>query len=226
MCGRYSLTVNPDELYRLFGIDDKLNLRPRFNVAPTQAAPVVRKTRGERKMDMLRWGLIPSWSKDASIASKLINARGETVAEKPSFRSAYESRRCLVPVDGFYEWRTEGGKKQPFRIGFREGKAFAFAGLWESWTVPEGLEDTGDTVETYTIVTTSANPKLVRIHHRMPVIVDPADYDLWLQGGSDEANAIIKPFPQDDMAFYRVSTRVNNVRNDDKACVEPLKKAS
>ena len=226
MCGRYSLTVTPDELYRLFGIDDKLNLQPRFNVAPTQAAPVVRKTGGKKNMDMLRWGLIPPWSKDASIASKLINARGETVAEKPSFRSAYESRRCLVPVDGFYEWRTEGGKKQPFRIGFREGKPFAFAGLWESWTVPEGLEDTGDTVETFTIVTTNANPKLVPIHHRMPVIVDPTDYELWLEGGSDEANAVIKPFSQDDMAFYRVSTRVNNVRNDDEACVEPLKKAS
>ena len=226
MCGRYSLTVTPDELYRLFGIDDKLNLQPRFNVAPTQAAPVVRKNGGEKNMDMLRWGLIPPWSKDASIASKLINARGETVAEKPSFRSAYESRRCLVPVDGFYEWRTEGGKKQPFRIGFREGKPFAFAGLWESWTVPEGLKDTGDTVETFTIVTTNANPKLVPIHHRMPVIVDPTDYELWLEGGSDEANAVIKPFSQDDMAFYRVSTRVNNVRNDDEACVEPLKKAS
>ncbi len=226
MCGRYSLTVTPDELYRLFGIDDKLNLQPRFNVAPTQAAPVVRKTGGKKNMDMLRWGLIPPWSKDASIASKLINARGETVAEKPSFRSAYESRRCLVPVDGFYEWRTEGGKKQPFRIGFREGKPFAFAGLWESWTVPEGLKDTGDTVETFTIVTTNANPKLVPIHHRMPVIVDPTDYELWLEGGSDEANAVIKPFSQDDMAFYRVSTRVNNVRNDDEACVEPLKKAS
>ena len=226
MCGRYSLTVTPDELYRLFGIDDKLNLQPRFNVAPTQAAPVVRKTGGEKNMDMLRWGLIPPWSKDASIASKLINARGETVAEKPSFRSAYESRRCLVPVDGFYEWRTEGGKKQPFRIGFREGKPFAFAGLWESWTVPEGLKDTGDTVETFTIVTTNANPKLVPIHHRMPVIVDPTDYELWLEGGSDEANAVIKPFSQDDMAFYRVSTRVNNARNDDEACVEPLKRAS
>lgn len=226
MCGRYSLTVTPDELYRLFGIDDKLNLQPRFNVAPTQAAPVVRKTGGKKNMDMLRWGLIPPWSKDASIASKLINARGETVAEKPSFRSAYESRRCLVPVDGFYEWRTEGGKKQPFRIGFREGKPFAFAGLWESWTVPEGLKDTGDTVETFTIVTTNANPKLVPIHHRMPVIVDPTDYELWLEGGSDEANAVIKPFSQDDMAFYRVSTRVNNARNDDEACVEPLKRAS
>ena len=226
MCGRYSLTVTPDELYRLFGIDDKLNLQPRFNVAPTQAAPVVRKTGGEKNMDMLRWGLIPSWSKDASIASKLINARGETVAEKPSFRSAYESRRCLVPVDGFYEWRTEEGKKQPFRIGFGEGKPFAFAGLWESWTVPEGLDDASDTVETYTIVTTSANPKLAPIHHRMPVIVDPTNYDLWLEGDADEANTVIKPFPQDDMAFYRVSTRVNNVRNDDEACVEPLKRAS
>ena len=226
MCGRYSLTVTPDELYRLFGIDDKLNLQPRFNVAPTQAAPVVRKNGAEKNMDMLRWGLIPPWSKDASIASKLINARGETVAEKSSFRSAYESRRCLVPVDGFYEWRTEGGKKQPFRIGFREGKPFAFAGLWESWTVPEGLEDTGDTVETFTIVTTNANPKLVPIHHRMPVIVDPSDYDLWLNGAPDDAANVIRAFPPDEMAFYRVSTRVNNVRNDDESCIEPLKKAS
>ena len=174
-------------------------------------------------MDMLRWGLIPSWSKDASIASKLINARGETVADKPSFRDAYQSRRCVIPVDGFYEWRTEEGKKQPFRIGFREGKPFAFAGLWENWRVPDGEDDAGNTVETYTIVTTAANPKLAPIHHRMPVIVDPSDYDLWLEGAPGEANAVIKPFPPDNMAFYRVSTRVNNVRNDDEACIEPLK---
>ena len=126
-------------------------------------APVVRSFNGGRRMDMLRWGLIPSWSKDKTAASKLINARGETLAQKPSFRDAYKHRRCLVPVDGFYEWRKEGEGKQPFRIGFKEGKPFVFAGLWESWTVPAGQEDAGEVIETYTIVTTDANERIAPI---------------------------------------------------------------
>lgn len=213
-------------LRTLVNVDASLNLQPRFNIAPTQMAPVVRRSDDGRRMDMLRWGLIPSWSKDKNIASKLINARGETVAQKPSFRDAYKKRRCLVPVDGFYEWRKEGEAKQPYRIGFRGGTPFVFAGLWESWTVPNGQEDAGDVIETYTIVTTEANSKITPIHHRMPVIVDPSDYDLWLNGAPDDAANVIRAFPQDEMAFYRVSTRVNNVRNDDESCIEPLKKAS
>ena len=213
-------------LRTLVNVDTSLNLQPRFNIAPTQMAPVVRRSDDGRQMYMLRWGLIPSWSKDKNIASKLINARGETVAQKPSFRDAYKKRRCLVPVDGFYEWRKEGEAKQPYRIGFRGGTPFVFAGLWESWTVPDGQEDAGDVIETYTIVTTEANPKIAPIHHRMPVIVDPSDYDLWLNGAPDDAANVIRAFPPEEMAFYRVSTRVNNVRNDDESCIEPLKKAS
>ena len=129
-----------------------------------------------------------------------------------------------MPVDGFYEWRKEGEGKQPFRIGFKEGKPFVFAGLWESWTVPAGQEDAGEVIETYTIVTTDANERIAPIHHRMPVIVDPADYEVWLTGDPSEAANVIRAFPPCDMAFYRVSTRVNNVRNDDESCVEPLKK--
>ena len=226
MCGRYTLSVTPEMLRTLVNVDASLNLQPRFNIAPTQMAPVVRPSDDGRRMDMLRWGLIPSWSKDKNIASKLINARGETVAQKPSFRDAYKKRRCLVPVDGFYEWRKEGEAKQPYRIGFRGGMPFVFAGLWESWTVPNGQEDAGDVIETYTIVTTEANSKITPIHHRMPVIVDPSDYDLWLNGAPDAAANVIRAFPPDAMAFYRVSTRVNNVRNDDESCIEPLKKAS
>ena len=227
MCGRYTLTVTPELLRKLFGFDVTPNFAPRFNIAPTQPSPVVRGTSGGgRRVDLLRWGLIPSWSKDASIASKLINARGETVAAKPSFRSAYAERRCLIPADGFYEWRTEDGKKQPYRIGFKGGGAFAFAGLWESWVAPDGATNAGETVETFAIVTTDANPKIRPIHHRMPVIVDPGDYDLWLGGEPQAAQAVIRPFPPDDMAFYRVTTRVNNVRNDDDFCIAPMKAAS
>ena len=169
MCGRYTLTITPEMLRTLINFAVTPNLEPRFNIAPTQMAPVVRADGdGGRKIDMLRWGLIPSWSKDMSVASKLINARGETIAQKPSFRDAYQERRCLIPADGFYEWRKEGDVKQPFRIGFRGGKPFLFAGLWESWTAPDGSDNAGETIETYTIVTTDANAKLSPIHHRMP----------------------------------------------------------
>lgn len=227
MCGRYTLTITPEMLRTLINFAVTPNLEPRFNIAPTQMAPVVRADGdGWRKIDMLRWGLIPSWSADMSVASKLINARGETVAQKPSFRDAYRERRCLIPADGFYEWRKEGDAKQPFRIGFRGGKPFVFAGLWETWTAPEDAENVGETVETYTIVTTDANAKLAPIHHRMPVIVDPADFDRWLTGSPAEAANVIRAFPPDEMAFYRVSTRVNNVRNDDAGCIAPLKQTA
>ena len=227
MCGRYTLTITPEMLRTLINFSVTPNLEPRFNIAPTQMAPVVRADgEGGRKIDMLRWGLIPSWSKDMAGASRLINARGETVAQKPSFRNAYQERRCLIPVDGFYEWRKEGYIKQPFRIGFQGGKPFVFAGLWETWTAPDGADNAGETIETYTIVTTDANTKIAPIHHRMPVIVDPADFDRWLTGTPAEAANVIRAFPADDMAFYRVSTRVNNVRNDDAECIVPLVKTA
>ncbi|MEX2453709.1 MAG: SOS response-associated peptidase [Rhodospirillaceae bacterium] len=228
MCGRYTLTVTPEKLREIFGFDVTPNLEPRFNIAPTQPAPVVRvrDRGGPRTLDLLRWGLVPSWSKDSGGGAKLINARGETIADKPSFRDAFAEWRCLVPADGFYEWRTEDGVKQPFRIGFRGGRPFAFAGLWESWTAPGGSPTAGETVETFSIVTTEANTKIRPIHHRMPAIVDPADYEAWLTGEAAAAKTAIRPFPPDDMAFYRVATRVNSVRNDDPDCIAPLRAAS
>lgn len=228
MCGRYSLTTVPEAMRALFGFENLPNLPPRYNIAPTQDVAVVRfDGEGARQLAMMRWGLIPHWAKDASMASKMINARAETVREKPSFREAVKSRRCLLPADGFYEWRTEAGRKQPFRIGMKGGAAFAFAGLWDRWTVTAtaaGLNE-GDEVDTVTIVTTTANEKLAPIHGRMPVILPPENFDGWLDPANDPpvACALLKPYPPDPMAFYRVSTAVNNVRNDDPSCTAPLK---
>ncbi|MGE0744501.1 MAG: SOS response-associated peptidase [Rhodospirillales bacterium] len=225
MCGRYSLTTAPEAMRRLFEFDNLPNLAPRYNIAPTQLAPVVRRHRDGpgRELVLLRWGLIPSWSKDASGGARMINARADTAAEKPAFRAAFRARRCLVPADGFYEWRTEEGRKQPFRIGFKGGAAFAFAGLWESWTVRDGPE-VGTTIETYAVLTTDANAKLSPIHDRMPVILPPADWAAWHDPATpaEAAQAMLRPHPPEPMAFYRVSLRVNSVRNDDAECIAPL----
>ena len=228
MCGRYSLTTVPEAMRALFGFENLPNLPPRYNIAPTQDVAVVRADHsGARELAMMRWGLIPHWAKDASMGSKMINARAETIREKPSFREAVKSRRCLLPADGFYEWRTEDGRKQPFRIGLKGGAAFAFAGLWEHWTATStaaGLNE-GEEVETVTIVTTTANEKLKPIHDRMPVILPPEAFDGWLDPANDPqaACALLQPYPAEPMAYYRVSTAVNNVRNDNPSCTAPLK---
>jgi putative SOS response-associated peptidase YedK len=227
MCGRYSLTTPIQELRRLLESVGALpNWPARYNIAPTQPVPVVRLVapRKERELAQLRWGLIPSWAKDASIAAKLINARGETVAEKPAFRDAFRARRCLVPADGFYEWQAGPGGKRPFRIGLKGGSSdamplFAFAGLWERWDkAPDGMP-----VETCTIVTTEANDLLRPIHGRMPVILEPWDYAAWLDPATPlrDAQALLKPYPADAMTVYPVSARVNSVRYDDVACLTP-----
>lgn len=227
MCGRYSLTTVPEAMRALFGFENLPNLPPRYNIAPTQTAAVVRLDEtGARELAMLRWGLIPSWSKDASMGAKMINARSETVAEKPSFKGAFRERRCLIPADGFYEWRTEDGRKQPFRIGMKGGTPFAFAGLWESWTATAtstGINE-GDTVETFTIITGEANEKLRPIHARMPVILPPEAFDSWFDAANDQETllSLLRPYPVEPMAFYRVGTAVNNVRNDDPSCTEPM----
>ena len=233
MCGRYTNTMTWSEmvaLYDIHNIDFRPNFEARYNIAPTQSVPVVRREEnGNRELAMMRWGLIPSWAKDAALGAKMINARSETVAEKPSFRSAFKNRRCLIPADGFYEWRTEDGRKQPFRIGMKGGAPFAFAGLWERWTAKaasRGIEE-GQEVETFTIITTEANDRLRPIHHRMPVILPPEDHARWLDPANDSDNllALLRPYPADPMAFYRVSTAVNNVRNDTPSCTEPLSTA-
>lgn len=229
MCGRYSLTTAPEALRRLFDFTGPApNLRPRYNVAPTQTMPVVRmkKAGAGRELVMMRWGLIPHWAKEAAFGYRTINARAETVARRPAFRSAFKRRRCLVPADGFYEWRELDRKKQPYRIGLKGGEPFAFAGLWERWTAAEdgkGFSE-GDEVESYTIVVTQANEKLRPIHDRMPVILAPEDYEVWLSNGAhaEAAGKLLRPFPEAPMAYYRVSTRVNSPANDDPAVVEQL----
>jgi putative SOS response-associated peptidase YedK len=217
MCGRYVITSTMEAIRRLFEVPESLNLQPRYNVAPTQQVPVVRRLDDGRHLAQLRWGLIPSWAKDASMGARMINARAETVAEKPAFRSAFRQRRCLVVSDGFYEWRKlPDGAKQPYFITLEAGGPFAFAGLWETWRSPDG-----ERVESCTIVTTGANEKLVELHDRMPVIVAPEDYDLWLAGGDRDAlEALLRPCPAALMTFFPVNRKVNNARFDDPSCLE------
>lgn len=222
MCGRYSLTTAPEALRKLFNFDNMPNLAPRYNIAPTQNVPVIRASGGDgksgRALAMMRWGLVPSWSREIGRTAPMINARAETLAEKASFRAAFESRRCLVPADGFYEWRMEDGKKQPFRIGLRGGAPMAFAGLWERWVSPQG-----EKTDSVAIVTTEANAKLRPIHARMPVILHALDYDQWLGAAvGSSVQALLLPYPPENMAFYRVGPRVNSVRNDDSGCIAPL----
>ena len=224
MCGRYSLTTPEEAMRRVFGYDGPLlNLPPRYNIAPTQILPVIRaESDGSgRLLERMRWGLVPSWAKDLSIGARLINARAETVADKPSFRSAFRKRRCLVPADGYFEWQKTGTDKQPWFIRMRSDDVFAFAGLWETWTD----ESNGETVVTYAIVTTEANDLTASIHHRMPVIVAPADYDAWLNAEPEAANGLLRAFPSTEMVAHPVGKLVNNVGNDVAACLEPAEPA-
>ncbi len=221
MCGRFTLS-DPDaeQLSARFGVVAVPDLRPRYNIAPTQPIAVVRLGGSAREMVMLRWGLIPSWAKDPTIGDRLINARAETVAEKPSFRSAFLRRRCLIVADGFYEWQKRRSGKQPYYVRLREGQLFAFAGLWERWTGPQGQE-----IESCVLLTTSPNDLLRPIHDRMPVILHPDDYALWLDPAVDDRTrlqALLQPYPSDEMEAYPVGRRVNDPHNDDPRCIEPL----
>ena len=192
------------------------NLPPHYNAAPGQELPVIRLHRetGERVLGTLRWGLIPYWSKDPKIGWKCINARGETVKTAPAFRSAYKSRRCLVPANAFYEWKANGKQKQPYAIAMRDRGPFAFAGLWENWKDPSD-----QWLRTFTILTTKPNELVAPIHDRMPVILAPADYDRWLGDEPDPAD-LIRPYSADQMVSWPVSTRVNKPENDDAAILE------
>jgi putative SOS response-associated peptidase YedK len=220
MCGRYSITTPVEGLRRVFKFGGpSLNLQPRWNVAPTQEAPVVRRAKdGQRELRMLRWGLVPFWTKDVSGAARMINARSETVAEKPAFREAFKARRCLVPVDGFYEWESLGDKptRQPLLFRMADGRPFAVAGLWERWRPKDG----GDPIETFTIVNTAANAIMARYHDRVPIVLAQEDYAAWLDPAADP-RPFLKPPPSEWFTATRVSTRVNNVRNDDEACAAP-----
>ena len=220
MCGRYELHSHPAAIALVFGLAHPRSLHPRFNIAPMTDVPVVRvNAQGERELTTMRWGLVPRWAKDPTIGAKLINARGETIAEKPSFRMAYRRHRCLLPADGFYERMPVGSggdaHKQPVHVGMKDGRTFGFAGLYERWLSPEG-----DVLDTCTIVTTDANPLLRPVHDRMPVIVAPADYARWLEATDASVADLLAPFPSERMAWYPVSTKVNNVRHDDASLIE------
>jgi putative SOS response-associated peptidase YedK len=221
MCGRYVITSTPAAIRALFGYPEQPNFPPRYNVAPTQPIPVVRLHEGNRQFALMRWGLIPSWVKDPKTFSLLINARSESVIDKPAFRAAMRRRRCLIPADGFYEWKEVGGRKQPVFVHLRQtGGPFAFAGLWETWTGPNGEE-----MDTAAIVTTNANRTLSAIHSRMPVIVPPDAFDLWLDCAKVDAQtaaALLVPARDDLLEAYEISPAVNRVANDSAALFAPL----
>jgi putative SOS response-associated peptidase YedK len=231
MCGRYTLSQSAEAIAKSFDISDTQNitsLQPQYNIAPTQAVLVVLQNQdiNKRVLQRLRWGLIPSWAKDASMGAKLMNARAETVAEKPSFRAAFKRRRCLVIADGFYEWQhQEGkkeGKKQPFYFQLQDKQPFAFAGLWEHWQPPEAE---AEEIASCTILTTNANELMQPIHDRIPVILQSEDYDLWLDvqvQDPEMLKPLLQPFPAEAMTAYPVSTVVNNARNNTPECIVPL----
>jgi putative SOS response-associated peptidase YedK len=212
MCGRYLIITTPEAMRAFFRYLEQPNFPPRYNVAPTQPIPVVRLWEGARHFALVRWGLIPGWVKDPRGFSLVINARGDSVLDKPAFRAAMRYRRCLVPADGFYEWKTEGPRKRPFAIRPRSRTPLAFAGLWEVWTGPNGEE-----VETAAIVTTQANRALRPLHDRVPVVLTPETYDAWLDCRSvdaQSATALIAPPPDDLFEAYEVSPAVNRTEND------------
>ncbi|USG60357.1 SOS response-associated peptidase [Sneathiella marina] len=219
MCGRFNLTSPVEAIRQLFGFQASPNLQARYNIAPTTQIAAVRlpsnKSASGTELFSAHWGLIPSWAKSAEYSAKMINARSETVADKPAFRSAYKSRRCLIPSNGFYEWQKLGKtKKQPWLISLQDTPLFAFAGLWESWTDPEGK-----TLESCTILTTKAADSIAFIHHRMPVIIDKAKFGQWYEGGSEDD--LLQPFDSAKLTFHKVSQSVGNVRNDDASLIAP-----
>lgn len=224
MCGRFTLTeLEPDVLTEIFTLSgDVPKLSPRYNIAPTQpVATVIQDARsGENRLDIMRWGLIPSWAKDPKIGNNLINARGETVHEKPSFRAAFKRRRCLIVADGFYEWQTlDDGSKQPLYITLTDRRPFGFAGLWEFWTDSA----TGSELTTCTIITTAPNAFMRNIHNRMPVIVPREEYARWLDPSQEDPTALLpllRPYPDELMTAWPVSRRVNSPANDDPALLE------
>ena len=219
MCGRFTLHASPEELSQRFGIMPPADLKPRYNLSPSQLVFGVRETVGRREGAWLRWGLIPSWAKARKTNYSMINARAETVANKPAFRAAYRRRRCLIPADGFYEWKSSPTGKQPYYIRIDGGEVFGLAGLWEHW------EGEGNVIESCTILVTAANGLMRSVHERMPVILDAEHYASWLDVERFDAvrlAALLQPFPEERMDMYPVSPQVNSPRNDHEGCIAPL----
>jgi putative SOS response-associated peptidase YedK len=223
MCGRFQASRSPAEVARWFNTAGPIpNAPPRYNAAPTQDLLTVLRDpeSSERRLEAMRWGLIPFWAKDAKIAYSTINAMAETVAIKPAFREAFKSRRCLVPADGFYEWKKLGDKaKQPYRFAMADEAPFAFAGLWECWKEPAS----GETICSFTIITCAPNTLCVGVHNRMPVILDPANYPRWLGetvATGAELQLLLAPFPAERMQAHEIGPAIGNVRNDEPALIE------
>jgi putative SOS response-associated peptidase YedK len=222
MCGRFTLTTDSQKLAEAFaGYEVPAELAPRYNIAPSQQVPVIANN-GHQKIELFQWGLIPFWAKDPKIGNRMINARSETLAEKPSFKNAYKRRRCLVLADGFYEWKKEEGSKTktPMYIRLASGEPFGFAGLWESWSGPEGT-----TLLSCTIITTTPNELVESIHNRMPVILSQAAYEHWLdpaEQAPQQLDGLLKPYPAAHMTAYAVSTLVNSPANDRPECISPV----
>lgn len=220
MCGRYTLTKSGEAIARTFGLQSTPTPTPRYNIAPTQPVSAITEESGQREYRIFQWGLVPSWAKDPGIGSRMINARSETAAEKPSFRAAFKRRRCLVVADGFYEWKRAGAKKQPYYIQMSDRTLFGMAGLWEAWESGDGSY-----LESCTILTTVPNDLMRSIHNRMPVILHPQDYDQWLAPGEqprEPLQQLLRPYDAEAMAAHPVSTTVNNPRHETAACVEPI----
>jgi putative SOS response-associated peptidase YedK len=206
MCGRYSLHSNPDVIALMFGLSEIPACQARYNIAPASQVLIIRQNEAAAAASHVRWGLVPRWAKDPASGAKMNNARAETVAEKPSFRDAYRKRRCLIPANGFYEWKLESGRKQPYYIYPSGGELFAFAGLWEQWK----------DLQTCCIITTEANGKMASVHDRMPVIVSPQEYSNWLTG----AEGLLQPCPEASIEIRRVSREVNFARNEGPGLIE------
>lgn len=220
MCGRFAFFSPHESVVDLFAIEGVADVEPRFNIAPTQAVPAVRSAAGSRRLSMLHWGLVPFWAKDPAIGNRMINARAESLGEKPSFRNAYKRRRCLVLASGFYEWRKEGQAKTPYYITREDQRPFAMAGLWESW---KGGDADGS-LESCTIVTTRPNALMEKLHNRMPVILDGVGTERWLDAALTEPadlESLLRPAPVQGWMAYPVSRRVNNPRNEGPELIQP-----
>jgi putative SOS response-associated peptidase YedK len=219
MCGRFVLVADPNTIQTTFNLNSVPDLPPRYNIAPTQILPVI-TNENPRELSFHKWGLIPSWAKDESMASKMINARSEGIDEKPAFRSALKRRRCIVPASGFYEWQKQKDGKQPMLIHLKDQPLFGFAGLWEIWNNPQG-----DELRTFTIITTEANEFMKSIHDRMPVILPSSAYDLWLRQGevaASELKPLLKPYDAGELDAYPVSKLVNKTTVDVPECVQRI----
>jgi putative SOS response-associated peptidase YedK len=221
MCGRYTMHHSPQQLVMRFGVTDaRATPTERYNIAPTQAVPVIVEGEGARFLDMMQWGLIPSWAREPGIGNKMINARAETLTEKSAFKAALSRRRCLIPADGFYEWTTEGAKRQPMHIRRKDGELFAFAGLWEEWKQPDGTP-----LRTCTIITTSPNAVMQPIHDRMPAILLPEEEQMWLHvalNNPAEVTGLLHPYPAELLEAYPVDRRVNIPTIEDPALLNSL----